>query len=88
MTDATQIRQFLGLASFYRRFMPAFAKVSAPLRALITKNTTFQWTVECKKAFCELKRLLTTAPVLAYPRFGPGQSFIPGADTGHTYRGC
>ena len=75
-TDATQVRQFLGLASYYRRFMPAFAKISAPLRALITKHAIFQWTVECEKAFCELKRLLTTAPVLAYPRFGPDRSFI------------
>ena len=56
--------------------MPAFAKISAPLRAFITKNATFQWRVECEKAFCELKHLLTTAPVMAYPRFGPGRSFI------------
>ena len=75
-TDATQVRQFLGLASYYRRFMPAFAKVSAPLRALTKKNATFLWTAECETAFVELKRLLTTAPVLAYPRFGPDRSFI------------
>lgn len=75
-TDATQVRQFLGLASYYRRFMPAFAKVSAPLRALTKKNATFLWTTECETAFVELKHLLTTAPVLAYPRFGPDRSFV------------
>ena len=80
-TDATQVRQFLGLASYYRRFMPAFAKVSAPLRALTKKNATFQWTSECETAFTELKCLLTTAPVLAYPRFGPDRSFAFETDT-------
>ena len=75
-TDATQVRQFLGLASYYRRFMPAFAKVSAPLRALTKKNATFLWTTKCEKAFIELKHLLTTAPVLVYPHFGPDRSFV------------
>ena len=75
-TDATQVRQFLGLASYYRRFMPDFAKVSGPLRALTKKNAIFLWTTECERAFSELKHLLTTSPVLAYPRFGPSQSFI------------
>ena len=56
--------------------MPAFAKVSAPLRALTKKNATFLWTAECETAFIELKRLLTTAPVLTYPRFGPDRSFL------------
>lgn len=75
-TDVTKVRQFLGLASYYRRFIPAFAEVSAPLRALMKKNALFVWTSACDTAFGELKRLLTCAPVLAYPRFGPGQSFV------------
>ena len=75
-TDATQVRQFLGLASYYRRFMPDFAKVSAPLCVLTKKNATFLWTTECETAFVELKHLLTTAPVLAFPHFGPDQSFV------------
>ena len=54
-TDTTQIRQFLGLASYYRRFMPAFAEVSAPLCALTKKNATFLWTAECETAFVELR---------------------------------
>ena len=74
--DATQIRRFLGLASYYRRFMPDFARVSAPLRALTKKDATFLWTADCDKAFTDLKQLLTTAPVLAYPRFGAGRFFI------------
>ena len=72
-TDATQIRQFLGLASYYRGFMPVFVKISAPLRALTKKNALFLWTSE--KTFIELKCWLTSAPVLAYPRFGPDRSF-------------
>lgn len=47
-TDATQVRQFLGLVSYYRRFMPAFAKVSEPLRALTKKNATFHWTADVR----------------------------------------
>ena len=56
--------------------MPDFAKISAPLRSLIKKDTVFLWTEACETAFAELKCLLTAAPVLAYPRFGPDRSFV------------
>ena len=75
-TDATKVRQFVGLASFYRRFIPNFATVAAPLHYLTKKNVVFCWTPECEDAFQKLKKLLVTAPVLAYPRFGAGQSFV------------
>ena len=75
-TDATKVRQFVGLASFYRRFIPNFATVAAPLHYLTKKNVMFCWTPECEDAFQKLKKLLVTAPVLAYPRFGAGQSFV------------
>ena len=74
--DATGVRRFLGLASYYRRFVPNFASVAAPLHALTKKDAVFQWTTECQGAFAKLKELLTTTPVLAYPMFGPGRSFI------------
>ncbi len=75
-TDVTSLRQFLGLASYYRRFVKNFAKIAAPLHSLTRKNVTFQWSEACEAAFCQLKELLTTAPVLAYPRFGSDVSFI------------
>jgi len=74
--DTTGVRCFLGLASYYRRFIPGFATVAAPLHALTKKNVTFQWSAECEEAFVQLKELLTSAPVLVYPKFGPDHSFI------------
>ena len=72
----TSVRCFLGLASYYRRFIPRFAAVASPLHALTKKGATFQWMRECEESFNSLKRLLTSAPVLAYPRFGPDCAFI------------
>ena len=57
------------MASYYRRFIPRFAKVAEPLHQQTCKGTTFQWTLECQLAFDTLKAKLTTAPVLAYPAF-------------------
>lgn len=75
-TDVTRVRQFLGLASYYRRFVPGFSRIAAPLHALTKKNAQFEWTQECQTAFDILKQLLVTAPVLAYPRFGPSEEFV------------
>ena len=66
-TNITQIRQFLGLANYYRRYIQHFADISAPLNALTQKNVQFQSTNECANAFTTLKSLLTQAPILAYP---------------------
>ncbi len=74
-SDVTAVRQFIGLASYYRRFVPSFASIAAPLRVLTKKNAIFNWTSECQTAFDHLKDLLVTAPVLAYPRFGPDAEF-------------
>ena len=65
----------LGVGILLSPYIPTFADVSAPLRTLIKKNAAFVWTETSQAAFCELKHLLTTAPVLAYPRFDPSQSF-------------
>ncbi len=75
-TDATKVRQFLGLASYYRRFIPAFARIAHPLHALTKKDASFQWTSDCEASFNRLKDCLVTAPVLSYPQFGPGREFI------------
>lgn len=75
-TDATDVRRYLGLASYYRRFVPRFASVAAPMHALTKKNVPFQWTADCKSSFNQLKSALSTPPVLVYLKFGPGESFI------------
>ena len=67
-TNPTEVRQFLGLASYYRRFM----KPAKPLYSPTCKDVTFEWSRACHNAFEVLKSLLVTAPVLAYPRFGEG----------------
>ena len=75
-TTVTEVRCFLGLASYYRRFVAGFATLAAPLHALTKKNVAFEWTDATEDSFVQLRSALTTAPVLAYPRFGPGYTFI------------
>ena len=67
-SNLREIRQFLGLSSFYRRFIGDFAAIAQPLHRLTRKGVHFKWDEECQRAFDLLKKLLTTAPVLAYPR--------------------
>ncbi|KAF5441909.1 hypothetical protein F2P56_037141, partial [Juglans regia] len=62
-----EIRSFLGLAGYYRRFVEGFSRLSGPLTALTRKNTEFVWSDKCERSFQELKRRLTMAPVLALP---------------------
>src|SRR4051812_1719924 len=62
-----QVRSFLGLASYCRRFVVNFSKVAKPLTELLKKDKKFQWTPKCEESFQELKRRLTSAPVLAPP---------------------
>lgn len=64
-TEVSQVRQFWGLASYYRRFMPEFAKIASPLNLLLKKDTVFHWTSECADAFACLKEALINTPVLA-----------------------
>ena len=77
--DVRALRSFLGLASYYRKFVPDFAKVARPLHALTKKNMPFLWTIECETAFNALKGLLTNTPVLAFPDFA--KPFILETDT-------
>src|SRR5436190_9707357 len=72
------IRSFLGLAGYYRRFVQDFAKLAGPLTTLTKKGTTFEWTDKCQKSFEELKRRLTTAPILIIPE--PGKGYVVTTD--------
>jgi len=64
----TELRSFLGLASYYRRFLEGFSIIAAPLYSLMRKGQHFRWGEDQQQAFDELKKRLTTAPVLASPR--------------------
>ncbi|KAK1619178.1 hypothetical protein QYE76_024695 [Lolium multiflorum] len=59
-----EIRGFLGMAGYYRRFIEGFSKIAGPMTKLLRKNTPFVWSEECEKSFQTLKEKLTTAPVL------------------------
>ena len=65
--NATEVKSFLGLAGYYRKFIKDFTKISAPLTCLTKKNLVFTWDVDCDDAFQRLKGALTTAPVLVLP---------------------
>lgn len=75
-TDVTSLRRFLGLASYYRRFVQDFAIIAAPLNQLTRKDVAFEWSESCQKSFEQLKSALVSTPVLVYPKFGPGNTFI------------
>ena len=63
------VRQFLGHAGFYRRFIQDFSKFSKPLYKLLEKDAKFEWDAECQQRFEELKAYLTTAPIVRAPNW-------------------
>ena len=62
-----EVKQFLGLIGYYRKFVPRFADISRVLTHLTKKDIEFKWTPECKKCFQILKESLKQAPILRYP---------------------
>ena len=61
------VRSFVGMVSYYRRFIPNLAEIAQPLVALTRKYAHFKWTEECQTAFDFIKESLTTVPLLVYP---------------------
>ena len=68
-TSLKQLQQFLGLTSYYRRFVSNYAKIVYPLHSLTRKEALFQWSAECETAFETLRTKLSTSPLLTYPNF-------------------
>ena len=66
-TCVKDLRAFLGLASYYRRFIKSFSTIAAPLNKLTEKGVNFRWSSECQTAFDSLKSALVSAPILGYP---------------------
>ena len=64
----TELRGFMGICSYYRRFVRGFSQLGAPLTDL-TKKGAFQWTEKSQQAFEKLKEVMSTCPVLALPDF-------------------
>jgi hypothetical protein len=65
--SVSEIRGFLGLAGYYRRFIEGFSKITKPIIEQLWKDKKFEWTTKCESSFQELKQWLTTAPVLVMP---------------------
>ncbi|XP_074278412.1 uncharacterized protein LOC141602002 [Silene latifolia] len=68
--NVNEVQSFLGLAGYYRRFVHDFSKIARPMTQLMKKESKYIWTEACEAAFQELKKRLTTAPVLTLPEEG------------------
>ena len=77
--NAKQVKQFLGLVGYYRKFVPHFSDIARPLTQLTRKNEGFNWSTECDKCFHMLKDYLQEAPILRYP--DPTADYILYTDT-------
>jgi hypothetical protein len=65
--SVSEIRSFLGLAGYYRRFVPELSKITRPMTELLKKGVRFNWDDRCEQAFQTLRKLLTSTPILAQP---------------------
>ena len=79
-TTVTEVKSFMGLAGYYRKFIKNFSKVAEPLNHLTKKVEEFRWTESCQGAFDELKTKLTEAPIWCYPSREEGDLFILDTD--------
>jgi hypothetical protein len=68
-TTRTKVRSFLGLASYYRKFIKDFSTIAQPLNQLLRKDSELEWTEKCQQSFDALKNRLITEPILSYPDF-------------------
>jgi hypothetical protein len=81
-----QICSFLGLAGYYRRFIPDFSRIAKPMTELLKKGVKFMWSEACEKAFHTLRQHLTSAPVLV--QSNNSKSFEVFCDASGTDLGC
>ena len=82
-TTVTQVRSFLGLAGYYRRFIKNFSSIATPLHNLTHHGVPWKWTEECNTAFNTLKDKLTSAPIVAFPDFSiPFRLYTDASDLG------
>jgi len=85
-TNVPEVRSFLGLAGYYRRFVEGFSRIAAPLSQLTKKNLKFHWGESQEDSFQKLKNKLTSAPILAMP-FGT-EGYVIYSDASKSGLGC
>ena len=85
-SNITEVRSFVGLCSYYRRYIKGFASIVKPLNKLTEKKQKFVWTEDCQAAFETLKSKLTQAPILSFPNFV--EPFILDTDASNTAIGA
>ncbi|KAL4112118.1 hypothetical protein QTP88_015966 [Uroleucon formosanum] len=85
-TNAKEIKSFLGLSGYYRRFVPNYGQIAKPLTSLLKKDVPFYWSDICQEAFDKLKAILTKEPLLKYPDFE--QPFNLTCDASNFAIGC
>ena len=79
LKNAKEVKQFLGLAGYYCKFVPRFADLSRPLTNLTRQSIDFQSTEKCQKSFDNIRELLTKYPILQYP--DPSKDYTLFTDT-------
>jgi hypothetical protein len=84
--DVRGIKSFIGMSSYYRRFIEGFSKIAKQMTALLAKKVEFKWTLACQKSFETLKEKLTTTPVLILPDVH--KPFSVYCDASYTGLGC
>ncbi|WMV58541.1 hypothetical protein MTR67_051926, partial [Solanum verrucosum] len=82
----TEVRSFLGLAGYYRKFVKGFSIIASPLTKLLHKEVKFIWDDNCQESFETLKFLLTQAPILTLPI--EGKEYVVYSDASHNGLGC
>ncbi|KAA3473551.1 RNA-directed DNA polymerase-like protein [Gossypium australe] len=74
LKNVSEVRSFLGLAGYYRRFVKGFSMIATPMTKLLQKNVKFEWMEKCQQSFKKLKAMLIEAPVLV--QFELGKEFV------------
>ena len=70
LRNVTEVRRFLGLVGYYKRFVKGFSLTAVPMTRLLQKNVKYEWSEKCQRSFEKLKAFLTEAPVLTQPTCG------------------
>ena len=83
----TELRAFIGLASYYRSFCQSFASIASPLTECLRKGVILEWTEKRQEAFDRLKTMLTSASLLAFPRDDPECTYVVDTDASGTGAG-